>query len=44
MEETTKAYQAPQIEVFEIEVERGFANSYTGGNENLGDRKDDFGW
>ena len=44
MKETMKTYQAPQIEVFEIEVEKGFADSYTGSNEELGDLKEDFEW
>ena len=44
MKETMKTYQAPQVEVLEVEVEKGFAGSYIGSNEELGDSKEDFEW
>lgn len=44
MKETMKTYEAPQVEVLEVEVEKGFANSYTGSNEELGNLKEDLGW
>lgn len=40
----TQPYVAPLIEVFEVKVEQGFAGSYTGSNEELGNSKEDFGW
>ena len=36
-------YEAPVVEIIEVEVEQGFALS-GGDNEPLGGRYDDFGW
>lgn len=36
MEKTTADYEAPQVEIIEIQVEQGFAASTGTGTENLG--------
>ena len=37
-----EAYEAPKIEVFEVEVEKGFASSSC--TESLGDTNNEIGW
>ena len=40
MKKTIEAYEPPMVEVIEVEVEKGFAES----NEQIGIRNDEMDW